>query len=233
GTSVTVASTLAQHTDNVLAEFEKGLRRSVLEEYLRNAKTGADLLLRNLSKASELVISFKQVAVDRASANRRVFALDEMLSELILTMGPAIRKTRHDVVHNVPAKLMMDSYPGPLGQVVTNLINNAFIHAFEGDYRGTVSITARIFDESFVEVTVRDNGKGIPDGNLGRIFDPFFTTRLGLGGSGLGLNIVYNLVTGILGGNIMVESEVGKGTCFKISLPLDPKMVDEETAEVN
>ncbi|BBB65617.1 hypothetical protein UNDYM_1364 [Undibacterium sp. YM2] len=233
GTSVTVASTLAQHTDAVLVEFEKGLRRSVLEEYLRNAKTGADLLLRNLSKASELVISFKQVAVDRTSANRRVFALDEMLSELILTMGPTIRKTRHDVVHGVPPKLMMDSYPGPLGQVMTNLINNAFIHGFEGDYRGTVSITARIFDENFVEITVRDNGKGIPESNLGRIFDPFFTTRLGLGGSGLGLNIVYNLVTGILGGNIVVESEIGKGTCFKISLPLEPKLVDEDVAEVH
>lgn len=228
GTSVTVASTLAQHTDDVLHEFEKGLRRSVLEEYLRNAKTGADLLLRNLSKASELVISFKQVAVDRTSANRRVFALDEMLSELIVTMGPTIRKTRHDVIHTVPSKLLMDSYPGPLGQVLTNLINNAFIHGFEGDFRGTVSINARIVDEHFVEMVVSDNGKGIPDTNLSRIFDPFFTTRLGQGGSGLGLNIVYNLVTGILGGNIAVESDFGKGTRFIISLPLAPKLNDSE-----
>ena len=229
GTSVTVASTLAQHTDSVLQEFEKGLRRSVLEEYLKNAKTGADLLLRNLSKASELVISFKQVAVDRTSANRRVFALDEMLSELIVTMGPTIRKTRHDIVHTVPPKLMMDSYPGPLGQVLTNLINNAFIHAFEGDFRGTVTISARLLDDASVEIWVRDNGKGIPDANLSRIFDPFFTTRLGQGGSGLGLNIVYNLVTGILGGNIVVESELGIGSGFKISLPLQPKLNDEDT----
>ncbi|MBC3907533.1 MULTISPECIES: ATP-binding protein [Undibacterium] len=230
GTSVTVASTLAQHTNDVMVEFEKGMRRSVLEEYLRNAKTGADLLLRNLSKASELVISFKQVAVDRTSANRRVFALDEMLSELIVTMGPTIRKTRHDITHYVPPKLMMDSYPGPLGQVMTNLINNAFIHGFEGDFRGTVTISARALDDDFVEITVRDNGSGIPNVNLGRIFDPFFTTRLGQGGSGLGLNIVYNLVTGVLGGNIVVESELGKGTCFKMNLPLQPKMTDDETA---
>ncbi|PXX40381.1 ATP-binding protein [Undibacterium pigrum] len=230
GTSVTVASTLAQHTDAVLIEFDKGLRRSVLEEYLRNAKTGADLLLRNLSKASELVISFKQVAVDRTSANRRVFALDEMLSELIVTMGPTIRKTRHDIVHHVPPKLMMDSYPGPLGQVMTNLINNAFIHGFEGDFRGTVTITARISDEDTVEIIVRDDGKGIAEVNLGRIFDPFFTTRLGQGGSGLGLNIVYNLVTGVLGGNISVESQLGKGTSFKMNLPLQPKMMADETA---
>lgn len=232
GTSVTVASTLAQHTDDILLELEKGLRRSVLQEYLKNAKTGADLLLRNLSKASELVTSFKQVAVDRTSANRRVFALDEMLSELIVTMGPVIRKTRHDVIYNVPAKLLMDSYPGPLGQVLTNLINNAFIHAFEGDYRGTVSISAHLPDEeALVEITVRDNGKGIEDTNLSRIFDPFFTTRLGQGGSGLGLNIVYNLVTEVLGGNIVVESRMGKGTCFKISLPVAPRLADDKLAQ--
>ncbi|MFZ6720750.1 ATP-binding protein [Undibacterium sp. Ji49W] len=228
GTSVTVASTLAQHTDDVLLEFDKGMRRSVLEEYLKNAKTGADLLLRNLSKASELVISFKQVAVDRTSANRRVFALDEMLSELIVTLGPTIRKTRHDIILKVPPKLMMDSYPGPLGQVLTNLINNAFIHAFEGDYRGTVSIMARVIDEEFAEIVVSDNGKGVPEVNLGRIFDPFFTTRLGQGGSGLGLNIVYNLVNEVLCGNIIVESELNKGTSFKITLPLAPKLNDDE-----
>ncbi|MBC3918699.1 HAMP domain-containing protein [Undibacterium sp. CY18W] len=228
GTSVTVASTLAQHTDDVLLEFDKGMRRSVLEEYLKNAKTGADLLLRNLSKASELVISFKQVAVDRTSANRRVFALDEMLSELIVTLGPTIRKTRHDIILKVPPKLMMDSYPGPLGQVLTNLINNAFIHAFEGDYRGTVSIMARVVDEEFAEIVVSDNGKGVPEVNLGRIFDPFFTTRLGQGGSGLGLNIVYNLVNEVLCGNILVESELNKGTSFKITLPLAPKLNDDD-----
>ncbi|MFZ6767467.1 ATP-binding protein [Undibacterium sp. Di26W] len=228
GTSVTVASTLAQHTDDVLLEFDKGMRRSVLEEYLRNAKTGADLLLRNLSKASELVISFKQVAVDRTSANRRLFALDEMLSELIVTLGPTIRKTRHDIILKVPPKLMMDSYPGPLGQVLTNLINNAFIHAFEGDYRGTVSITARVVDEKFAEIVVSDDGKGILEANLGRIFDPFFTTRLGQGGSGLGLNIAYNLVSEVLCGNIVVESALNKGTSFRITLPLSPKLNDDE-----
>ncbi|MFZ6656604.1 ATP-binding protein [Undibacterium sp. TJN19] len=232
GTSVTVASTLAQHTDEVLFALDKGMRRSVLEEYLRNAKTGADLLLRNLSKASELVISFKQVAVDRTSANRRMFALDEMLSELIVTLGPTIRKTRHDIESRVPPKLMMDSYPGPLGQVLTNLINNAFIHGFEGDFRGTVSIFARTVDEDVVEILVSDNGKGIPTANLGRIFDPFFTTRLGQGGSGLGLNIVYNLVTGVLGGNIVVESELGKGTTFRINLPSAPKLNEGESGYI-
>ncbi|MBI3285831.1 MAG: HAMP domain-containing protein [Burkholderiales bacterium] len=224
GTSVTIASTLQHHTDDILQEMSQGLRRSVLDEYLKNAKTGTDILLRNLSKASELVISFKQVAVDRTSANRRVFTLDEMLTEIIVTLGPTIRKTRHDVMHTVPPKILLDSYPGALGQVLTNLINNAFIHAFEGDFRGTVAISGRFQTPDTVEIVVADNGKGIPGANLGRIFDPFFTTRLGQGGSGLGLNIAYNLVTGVLGGNIMVDSEAGKGTSFKLILPCAPKM---------
>ena len=190
---------------------------------------GTDLLLRNLSKASELVTSFKQVAVDRTSANRRVFALHEMVSELILTLGPMIRKTKHEVVSDIPEKMMMDSSPGAMGQVMTNLINNAFIHAFGGDGRGTVMISARFFDVDRIEIVVKDNGKGILPVNLGRIFDPFFTTRLGQGGSGLGLNIVYNLIKDVLGGDISVDSVVGKGTTFTILLPRVAKIVDEHS----
>ena len=181
GTSVTVTSTLQQHTDDIILEMSKGLRRSQLETYFHNTRSGTDILMRNLSKASELVTSFKQVAVDQTSANRRVFALDEMVAEIVLTMSPMIRKTRHDVEHTVPPKLVLDSYPGPLGQVLTNLINNAFIHGFEGDSRGLVNISARSAGEDLVEITVSDNGKGIPEQNLGRIFDPFFTHQTGAG----------------------------------------------------
>ncbi|MFZ6689232.1 ATP-binding protein [Undibacterium sp. SXout11W] len=229
GTSVTVASTLQEQTDDILQQYSRGLRKSALEEYLKNARMGTDLLLRNLSKASELVTSFKQVAVDRTSANRRVFALNEMVSELILTMGPMIRKTKHEVISDIPEKMMMDSYPGAMGQVMTNLINNAFIHAFGGDGRGTVTISARFFDVDSIEIIVKDNGKGILPVNLGRIFDPFFTTRLGQGGSGLGLNIVYNLIKDVLGGDISVESIVGKGTTFTILLPRVAKIADEQS----
>jgi signal transduction histidine kinase len=219
GTSVTVASTLQQQTTEIYQQFQQGLRKSVLEDYLSNARLGTDLLLRNLSKASELVASFKQVAVDRTSANRRQFALDEMMDELILTLGPMIRKTPHEVIADIPAKMLLDSYPGALGQVMTNLINNAFIHAFDADVRGQVRIEGRDKGEECIEITVTDNGKGIPPANIGRIFDPFFTTRLGQGGSGLGLNIVYNLVKDVLGGDIRVSSTVGEGTRFSMSIP--------------
>ncbi|MFD1156141.1 ATP-binding protein [Undibacterium aquatile] len=226
GTCVTVASTLQQQTDDFLKQYEHGIRKSVLDDYLKNARLGSDLLLRNLSKASELVTSFKQVAVDRTSANRRIFALDGMMDELITTLGPMIRKTKYTVVAELPPKFMMDSYPGALGQVMTNLINNAFIHAFDPDKRGRVTISAKLIDSEHVEMLVADDGKGIPPANLGRIFDPFFTTRLGQGGSGLGLNIVYNLIKDVLGGNITVESQLGKGTCFKITLPRVARVVN-------
>ncbi|MFZ6676120.1 ATP-binding protein [Undibacterium sp. Xuan67W] len=219
GISVTVASTMQQHTEEIIQGLQKGMRRSTLDEFLGNSRAGADILVRNLSKASELIVSFKQVAVDQTSANRRLFALDETIAENVLTLGPVIRKTRHEVVCHIPPKIIMDSYPGPLGQVMTNLINNAFIHAFDSDIRGAVIISAAQRDSDVVEIVLSDNGKGIPEANLSRVFDPFFTTKLGQGGSGLGLNIVYNLVTGVLGGKITVESAAHKGTRFIITLP--------------
>ena len=194
---------------------------------------GTDLIISNLSKASEQFTSFKQVAVDRTSANRRMFALNEMINELITTLGPMIRKTKHEVVADIPEKMMMDSYPGAMGQVMTNLINNAFIHAFDGESRGTVTIRARFFDVDNIEIIVSDNGKGIPKANLGRIFDPFFTTRLGQGGSGLGLNIVYNLIKDVLSGDISVESNIGKGTIFTIILPRSAKKSDSKASLLN
>lgn len=219
GTSVTIASTLQQHTEQLAKDLQSGLRRSTLQEYLNSAQTGTDILMRNLSKAAELVSSFKQVAVDRASANRRHFDLENMVTELILTLSPTIRKTPHQVVVQIPEGIAMDSYPGALGQILTNLINNAFIHGFANSMQGQVTIAASKIDADTVQLVVSDNGCGITPANLNRIFDPFFTTRLGQGGSGLGLNIVYNLITSVLGGAIHVESELEQGTRFTINLP--------------
>ncbi|WP_422879665.1 sensor histidine kinase [Noviherbaspirillum cavernae] len=123
----------------------------------------------------------------------------------------------------------MDSYPGPLGQVITNLVNNALVHAFDGRNTGTVTIAAQIADDGWMELIVKDDGAGIPQANLNRIFDPFFTTRLGAGGSGLGLNITHSIVTNILGGRIRVQSEVGRGTTFIVTAPmLAPQRKNED-----
>jgi len=220
GNSVMVASTLSQQTAGLNQAINAGLKRSMLETYLNDASNATDIILRNLNRAAELITSFKQVAVDQTSSQRRLFSLREVVSEIVVTLRPTIKKTPYKIEFEISENIQMDSFPGPLGQVITNLINNAIIHGFDGGPKGTILITARKLDEEKVELKLGDDGKGIDAANLGRIFDPFFTTKLGKGGSGLGLNIVYTIVTGVLGGNIAVNSEIGKGTAFTLALPI-------------
>ncbi len=220
GNSLTVASTLQDHGTSFLAEIDKGLTRSKLNEFVQSSLQGTGILMRSLHHAAELVSSFKQVAVDQISVNRRVFRLKEMLNEILLTMGPSLRKTTHVVACEIPDDITLDSYPGPLGQIITNLINNALVHAFEGRQSGKIVITAVLTQPGWVDITVQDDGQGIPISHLDKVFDPFFTTKLGKGGSGLGLNIVYKLVTTSLSGRIQVTSPPGQGACFTLSLPL-------------
>lgn len=219
GVSVTVATTLRDHAHHFEREMAQGLRRSALERFVASVREGSDLLDRNLLRAAQLIASFKQVAVDQTSENRRRFDLDTTLAEILLTLGPSIRQAGHLVRCHVPPGLVLDSYPGPLGQVVTNLIHNAFLHGLEGRADGVVEIRARALDAQQIELEIEDNGQGIAPAHLDRIFDPFFTTKLGQGGSGLGLNIVYNLVTVTLGGHIEVHSEPGQGCRITLRLP--------------
>ena len=231
GNSLMVASTLVDQTKALTNSYAagNGLKRSALEHYLGDAGKAGDILVRNLYRAANLVTSFKQVAVDQTSSQRRRFALAEVLDEIMLTMWPTLKKSAYTVEQHIPDDLQLDSYPGPLGQVVTNLVNNALLHGFEGRAIGTVTITAQRGEAGWLELTVHDDGVGIPPANLNRIFDPFFTTKLGAGGSGLGLNITHNIVTNILGGKIHVESEVGVGTTFRLTLPMiAPQRLQEE-----
>ena len=236
GNSLMVASTLTDQTRALSVSYrENGLKRSVLENYIGDAGKAGDILVRNLHRAANLVTGFKQVAVDQTSSQRRKFSMAEVVSETMLTLWPSFKKTSYIVKQHIPDTLKMDSYPGPLGQVITNLVNNALLHGFDGRQSGTVRISAENTEDGWIELTVKDDGVGIPAGNLKRIFDPFFTTKLGAGGSGLGLNITHNIVTGILGGRIRVQSELGVGSIFSISLPLiAPQRISEgNTAAVD
>jgi len=219
GNSLTVASTLQDHASSFSESMAKGLTRSRLDEFVTNTQQGAGILMRGLQHAAELVSSFKQVAVDQTSLNRRTFDLQSTVLEILLTLGPGIRKSSHSVVTDIPPDIVMDSFPGPLGQVLTNLINNALLHAFDGREHGTVTIRATLDDPQRIQLLIADDGVGIPQAHLARVFDPFFTTKLGQGGSGLGLNIVYNLVTKTLGGTIHVASTEGQGASFRMILP--------------
>jgi signal transduction histidine kinase len=220
GNGVMAASTLEDHSKAMLAAVNAGnLRRSMLEQFIGDTQTATDILIRNLRRASELISSFKQVAVDQASAQRREFNLAEAVSEILITLGPTLKKTPYQIDSNIAPDIVLDSYPGALGQILVNLINNALLHAFDGRQQGLISVQAFASEPGWIDLTITDNGRGISEDNLPRIFDPFFTTKLGQGGSGLGLNIVHNLACGVLGGSIAVASQLDWGTRFSLSLP--------------
>ncbi len=221
GNSVTVASTLHDKTREFGKAVAAGqLKRSVLDGYLDDARTASDLLLRSLTQANDLVSSFKQVAVDQTSAQRRRFDLKLVAEEVSVTLAPMLRKTPFKLDLDLADNVIMDSFPGSIGQVITNLVTNAIAHAFENRDHGLMQLKARRSGLHRVEMTFTDDGAGIPESDMKRVFDPFFTTKLGRGGSGLGLHIVYNLVTRVLGGRIEATSRVGVGTRFQISLPM-------------
>ena len=220
GNSLLAASSLVDHTQAFTAACERGVKRSELENHIDSVTRAGDILMRNLSRSIDLVASFKQVAVDRQSSQGRTFKLDEMVSEVVLTLWPTFKKSGVTVSQQVPKGIAMDSYPGPLGQVLTNLVNNAVVHGFDGRSGGNVRIEAAAAEEGWVQLDVSDDGCGILAEHLKLIYDPFFTTKLGRGGSGLGLNIAYNIVHGVLGGRIAVHSVLGEGTCFTLVLPL-------------
>ncbi len=221
GNSLMAASTLEDYSRDIAAAVGAGaLKRSMLDQFLQDNKTATDILVRNLRRASELITSFKQVAVDQASAQRRTFQLSEVVKEILITLGPTLKKTPFVIDSNIDDSIELDSYPGALGQVLVNLINNALIHGLSGLEHGKIGLYAFPYESGWIELTLSDNGHGIAPEHLPRIFDPFFTTRLGQGGSGLGLNIVHNLVTGVLGGKLEVASQLGWGVRFAIRLPL-------------
>jgi signal transduction histidine kinase len=182
--------------------------------------------MRGLTSAADLVNSFKQVAVDRTTEQRRMFNLQQVTHEIVATMMNRIRNANHSIEYDVPDGLAMDSYPGPFGQVIANFINNALLHAFEGRQHGQMTLSAARNGDARVLVTFSDNGGGIAPTHLSRIFDPFFTTKLGQGGSGLGLSISYNIVTSLLGGQIAVQSGPD-GTTFTLDLPLTAPQHEE------
>jgi signal transduction histidine kinase len=220
GVSVTAASLLEDKTAAFRKTYQGGqMKRSDLEKYLDTAEQSSQMLLRNLNRAAELIQSFKQVAVDQSSEERREFRVKQYLEEILLSLRPHLKKTQHSIHINGDERLTLDSYPGAFAQIVTNLVMNSLLHAYEQDDAGQLTFT---FEQSNNRFTLEyiDDGRGISKENLSRIFDPFFTTKRNQGGSGLGLHIIYNLVTQKLGGTIHCQSEEGAGTKFIIGLPM-------------
>lgn len=219
GNGVMATSTLRAALKSFREKSAEGMKRSVLESFIEAVDTGSDIALRNLQRAAELVSSFKQVAVDQTSSQRRDFELAEVVGEIAITLHPMLRKSVAVLRLEIPAAIRMDSYPGPLGQVLTNLIANACVHGFSGRETGLITVRAEPLGQDKIRICVEDDGVGIPPDLQPRIFDPFVTTRTGRGGTGLGLHIVHNITVQVLGGSIAVQSEPGKGSRFELTLP--------------
>ncbi len=201
GISLTVASALERKTANFAAEVARGnLKRSSLNDFLETSRDASSQLVSNLNRAAELITSFKQVAADRNYSDKRTFDLADLTEQVVLSLRPGLRKHNLTLTVDCQPDLMMNSYPGPYGQVLTNLFLNAVAHAFPEGRSGAIDIRARASGKDNVEIIFSDNGCGMSLDVRRRAFDPFFTTRRDQGGTGLGLHIVYNIVTNRLGG---------------------------------
>ncbi len=220
GISLTVASSLERKTALFTAEVARGdLKRSSLHEFLETSRDASSQLVANLNRAAELITSFKQVAADRNYSDQRTFDLGDLTEQVVMSLRPGLRKHNLTLTVDCQPNLTMNSYPGPYGQVLTNLFLNAVAHAFPDGKPGAVDIQVRESGKDNVEIIFSDNGCGMSLDVRRRAFDPFFTTRRDQGGTGLGLHIVYSIVTNRLGGRLDLDSEPGGGTRIQIILP--------------
>jgi PAS domain S-box-containing protein len=220
GISLTVASSLERKTALFAAEVARGdLRRSSLSEFLETSRDASSQLVANLNRAAELITSFKQVAADRNYSDQRSFDLGDLTEQVVMSLRPGLRKHNLTLTVDCQPNLTMNSYPGPYGQVLTNLFLNSVAHAFPDGKPGAVDIQVRESGKDNVEIIFSDNGCGMSLDVRRRAFDPFFTTRRDQGGTGLGLHIVYSIVTNRLGGRLDLDSEPGGGTRIQIILP--------------
>ena len=220
GLGVTASTLLSDRLNAIKQAFEdKTLKSSQLKKFLNEGQENVGIVYRNLNRAADLISSFKRVAVDQSSEQDRTFNVKELINEVFLTLAPQIKQKPFQLELNCPNDLVIISKPGPINQILINLIVNSIIHGFEGKETGVISITVMNLSDQ-LHINYRDNGIGVAESVKGKIFDPFITTKRGAGGSGLGLHLVYNLVTQALSGNIQFESESGQGVSFDIHFPI-------------
>lgn len=220
GVALSAGSTLAEKTRALSDLFAAGeMKRSDLTQYLDDSREGTNMIFANLDRASELIRSFKMVAADQVSGNRRAFNVKDYIEEVLLSLRPKLKKTGHRIEVLCDAQLVIESYPGAFSQILTNFIINSLVHAFNADQAGLIRIEATRTNGTF-ELRYGDNGKGLAPEIRDRVFEPFFTTARSQGATGLGLHIVFNIVTRTLGGTIACESTPGQGTNFHIVMPV-------------
>ena len=232
GNALMAATTIHEEALKLRGRSGEGVRRSEFDTFLALLSDASEIAERNLNRAADLIGSFKQVAVDQTSDQRRRFDLSEVVREILLTLQPSLRPTPFLLTSSIEPGCQLDSYPGALGQVLTNLINNAVLHGLEGCTVGTIRLSAECSGVN-VEIRVSDDGRGIAPELQKRIFEPFYTSKRGSGGTGLGLHICQGIVNRVLGGEMSVQSAVGCGSTFVLLFPRvapDRKVADEDVA---
>ncbi len=220
GICVTAASTLADRTTETATAYHNNqLKGSALKAYFNMAQTSSNLVLNNLNRAADLIQSFKQVAVDQNNLDKRSFAVKKYIQNTLISLKPHLKKTPHQITVHGDEQIKINSYPGAFSQIVTNLVMNSVRHAYPSGEAGNLRFEVKLDSEQLI-IEYSDDGCGISPENLDKIFEPFFTTARAQGGTGLGLHIVFNLVTQKLNGTINVQSEIGVGTTFILNFPL-------------
>ena len=228
GLGVTASTMMLDRLASLKTAFEnKTLKASMLSKFMNEGEENLNIIYRNLNRAAELISSFKQVAVDQSSEQDRTFSFKQLIDEILLSMRPRLKNLSHQINIECDSELYIETKAGPINQIMINLIMNSIIHGFEDTEQGTITIHAELMDNSKLNLTYSDNGKGIPEHMRKRIFDPFVTTKRGQGGSGLGMHLVFNLVTQALNGSISLSSEVGKGVEFHIIFPVKPVQTEK------
>lgn len=219
GVGVTAASFLDTKTREFQKTYEAGeLRRSELEEFLQVVGEVSKSIQINMERAAELISSFKQVAVDQSSETLRQFNLKSYISEILLSLKPQYKHTSHEIVIECSDDIVLTSYPGVFSQIINNLIMNSLIHGFEDMEKGEIRMEISPQNEQ-VEFIYKDNGKGMTPEQKEKAFDPFFTTKRSKGGTGLGMSILFNLVTQTLKGSIVLDTAPGKGVVLTMTFP--------------
>lgn len=222
GVGITASSVLSTHTKQFLQKIEQGeVPASLYQQYASIAAESVKILESNLNRAAELVKSFKQIAVDQTSQQKRPFHVQELIDETLMSLGPRIKKTRVQVEVDCDELIKVIGHAGAFTQILTNFIVNSLVHAYDEGAEGTIRIHCEMDGEMLVLV-YSDDGKGMSEEHCSKIFEPFFTTRRNTGGTGLGMHIVYNLIHREEGGTIKVKSQPGEGTEFTVRLPVEP-----------
>jgi signal transduction histidine kinase len=219
-TPIGVSITSTTYLDDLLKKITRDVENNKLSkrsfiEFSTNANHSIELLLVNLNRASDLITSFKQVAVDQTSNKLRKISLAKYLNEIIQSLAPKLKKTAHTINVNCDENIIIYTHAGAIAQIITNLIINSILHAFDHIKHGEITINISMQDK-LVHLHYHDNGQGIANEKLPQLFDPFYTTKASSGGTGLGTHIIYNLVTDTLNGSVEAHSELGKGLSYDI-----------------